>query len=86
MGYPSLKGLERHENQCALKIAQQAVPDNALEIYKKKKERKRQEALEQRQRKLIPDNPPISELPFVRQFPYLDFSVLTIFHSLCSPL
>ena len=72
MGYPSLKGLERHENQCTLKIAQQAVPDNALEIYIKKKERKRQEALEHRRRNLIPDTPPISELPYVRHH----FSIL----------
>ena len=48
MGYPSSKGLECHENQCALKIAQEVLPDNALEIYRKKKERKHQEAQERR--------------------------------------
>ena len=66
MGYPSSKGLERHENQCALKIAQEVLPDNALEIYRKKKERKHQEAQERRRRKLVPDDLPISELPYVR--------------------
>ena len=66
MGYPSSKGLERHENQCTLKIAQEALPDNALEIYRKKKERKQQEAQERRRRKLVPDGLPMSELPYVR--------------------
>ena len=72
MGYPSLKGLERHENQCTLKIAQQVVPDNALEIYVKKKERKRQEDLELRRRKLITDKQQMYEIPYVRQFYYIE--------------
>ncbi len=78
MGYPSSKGLERHEKQCFLKIAQQTVPDNALEMYQKKKERKRQEALKLRRRELMADDPPLSELPHVRQFPLLSIPVMTV--------
>lgn len=67
MGYPSLKGLERHENECVLKLDQQIVPDNAFELYKKKKERKRLEALDLKRRKNT-SNLPLSELPYVRNF------------------
>ena len=86
VGYPSSKGLERHENQCLFKIAQQTVPDNALEIYQKKKERKRQEALKLRRRELMADDPPMSELPHVRQFLYFRFPVMTVLYSFFSPL
>lgn len=85
VGYPSLKGLERHENQCTLKMVQQTVPDNALEIYRKKKERKRQEALELKRHKNMSDNLPLPELPHVRQFPYLGFPIITVLHSLLNP-
>lgn len=71
VGYPSSKGLDRHESLCVFKIAQQTVPENAFDIYSRKKERKRQEALELRRRKDISDNLPMYELPHVRQFPYL---------------
>ncbi len=64
LGYPSSKGLERHEMNCSLKIAQQAVPDNAYDIFKRKKERKRRQALELRRQNLS-DNLPLSELPHV---------------------
>ena len=69
VGYPSLKGLERHEKQCVFKIAQQTVPDNAMEIYQQKKERKWQAALKLR-RELMADDPPMSELPHVCQLAY----------------
>lgn len=85
VGYPSLKGLERHEKQCILKVEQQIVPDNAYGIYLKKKERKRQEALELKRRKNT-SNLPLSELPYVRQFPYLEYPNLTALHSLWIPL
>ena len=70
VAYPSLKGLERHENQCGLKIEQQIVPDNAYEIYTRKKERKRQQALERKQRNNT-SSLPLSELPYVRWFTYM---------------
>ncbi len=69
VGYPSSKGLERHELQCTLKIAQEIVPDNAFELYQKKKERKRQ-ALELQRRKNTSDDLPLSTLPYVRYFSY----------------
>ena len=69
LGYPSSKGLERHELHCSLKIAQQAVPDDAYDIFKRKQERKRRQALELRRRQNISDNLPLSELPHVCRFP-----------------
>lgn len=76
VGYPSQKGLERHENQCILKIEQQTVPDNAFEIYKKKQERKRQKAIELKRQKNT-SNLPLLELPYVRRLPFFDLPLIT---------
>lgn len=72
VGYPSPRGLERHETQCILKMQQQTIPENAYEIYKKKKARKRQEILELKQRQSLPNNLPLSALPHVRPFSLFD--------------
>lgn len=69
LGYPSSKGLERHELHCSLKIAQQVVPDDAYDIFKRKQERKRQKTRELQRRQNTSNNPPLSELPHVCQFP-----------------
>lgn len=71
VGYPSTKGLERHENVCNLKMEQQIVPQDAFEIYERKKERKRQRRLDQlttqQQQTTFNSSLPLLDLPYVRQ-------------------
>lgn len=85
VGYPLLKGLERHESQCILKVEQQIIPENAYDIFIKKKECKQQEALELKRRKL-PSNLPLFELPYVCRFPCPNYPNLTTSHSHWTPL
>lgn len=67
-------------------MAQQTVPDNAYEIYKKKKARKRRGALELKQHQTVPDNLPLPALPHVRLFSLFDLPIIiTTLHSLLSP-
>lgn len=71
VGYPSNKGLERHENVCSLKMEQQVVPQDAFLIYERKKERKRQRRLEQLTQQQTSSESrsslPLLDLPYVCQ-------------------
>ena len=71
LGYPSTKGLERHENTCSLLIEQQSVPENAHAIYEKKKKRRQQQRRDIKhatEHQALNVGLPLLDLPYVCYF------------------